>query len=148
MEATYTIKNGSETKGPLTLSQLRSMWNAGTITGDTPLLEDGQHTWMTCQTIIDRLEPSEGPSSVASRFNYALKTQSDKGRTAYVILGLFLGVLGIHNFYSGHWPFGVIKLVILVVLGWLFGIGFFINAVWSLYEICTVTKDAKGLKFS
>jgi TM2 domain-containing membrane protein YozV len=37
-----------------------------------------------------------------------------KSRTTYILLALFLGGLGIHNFYSGHTKHGVIKLVLLV----------------------------------
>jgi TM2 domain-containing membrane protein YozV len=37
-----------------------------------------------------------------------------QSRTTYILLALFLGGLGIHNFYSGHTKHGVIKLVLLV----------------------------------
>jgi TM2 domain-containing membrane protein YozV len=64
-------------------------------------------------------------------------------RLAYILLALFLGTLGIHNFYSGHTKHGVIKLVLLIACG----LGLLVNPIWSIVEMITVTKDAQGVQF-
>ncbi len=69
-----------------------------------------------------------------------------KSRLAYILLGLFLGGLGIHNFYAGYTMKGVIQLLLVLGLGWL-GIPLLIVFIWILVEICTVTKDAAGVPF-
>jgi len=63
-----------------------------------------------------------------------------KTRLAYILLALFLGTLGIHNFYAGHTKHGVIKLVMLVACG----LGLIVNPIWSIVEIITVKQDAQG----
>lgn len=67
-----------------------------------------------------------------------------KSRLAYILLALFLGTLGIHNFYAGQTKHGVIKLVLLVACG----LGLLVNPIWSIVEMITVTKDAQGVQFS
>lgn len=72
---------------------------------------------------------------------------SSCSRLIYILLALFLGTLGIHNFYAGRTTSGVIQLLITLLTGWLF-FPLVAVAVWVLIDICTVTTDGKGLKFS
>lgn len=69
-----------------------------------------------------------------------------KQRIVYIILGLFLGSLGIHNFYAGRTGKAVTQLLITLLLGWLVlpAVAVFI---WVIIEICTVTKDGTGRDF-
>ena len=69
-----------------------------------------------------------------------------KSRVVYILLALFLGGLGIHNFYAGYTTKGVIQLLVTLLLGWLVipAIGVWI---WCIIEIITVKKDAKGVAF-
>jgi len=67
-----------------------------------------------------------------------------KSRTAYILLALFLGGLGIHNFYSGHNKHGFIKLGLLVACG----LGLLVNPIWSIVEMITVKQDAQGVQFN
>lgn len=70
-----------------------------------------------------------------------------KSRVVYVILGIFLGVLGIHNFYAGRTYCGLAQLLTTLLLGWLlipvFGIW-----IWTIVEICTIKCDGDGVRFS
>jgi TM2 domain-containing membrane protein YozV len=70
-----------------------------------------------------------------------------KSRGVFIILGLFLGCLGVHNFYAGYYAKGAIQVAITVVLGWVI-VGFVITALWALIEIITVTADADGQRMS
>ena len=67
-----------------------------------------------------------------------------KSRLTYILLALFLGTLGIHNFYSGNKKHGFIKLGLLVACG----LGLLANPIWSIIEMITVTKDESGVNFS
>ena len=100
----YYIYQNDETEGPYTIGQLRSMWNSGTITGNTLYCEKGFKDWLPLETIIDRLEPSEDvpQHNLASIQQRVLLVKATKSTGVYIILGLLLGLAGIHNFYAGH----------------------------------------------
>lgn len=77
---------------------------------------------------------------------------SPKSKLVAGLLGIFLGGLGIHNFYIGRTGKGVVQLL-LGIFGWLVLLGWIAN-VWGLIEgilILTSTigsnwhKDAQGL---
>lgn len=70
-----------------------------------------------------------------------------KSRVAYILLGLFLGGLGIHNFYAGYAGRGIAQLLISLFIGWLI-IPLIAVGIWVLIEICTVTADAQGVRFN
>lgn len=67
-----------------------------------------------------------------------------KSRLAYILLGLFLGCLGVHNFYAGYTGKGVAQLLISLLSITILSPVVFI---WVIIEIITVTKDAKGIPF-
>jgi TM2 domain-containing membrane protein YozV len=68
-----------------------------------------------------------------------------KSRTSYIVLGIFLGALGIHNFYAGYTGRAVGQLCLTVLtLGYLA----IVSWIWAIIEICTVEKDSTGLRFS
>ncbi len=69
--------------------------------------------------------------------------RSAKSRGVYIILGVLLGLLGIHNFYAGYYGRGAAQLIITILLGW-FYVGLVITGLWALVEVCTVTNDANG----
>jgi|CXWL01.1.fsa_nt_gi TM2 domain-containing membrane protein YozV len=71
---------------------------------------------------------------------------SPKKRVVYVLLGLLLGGLGIHNFYAGYKKTASIQLLIMVLTGWLI-IPAYIVVVWALLEVLTVKTDNNGNAF-
>ena len=78
--------------------------------------------------------------------------QIQKSRVAYVLLAIFLGGLGIHNFYAGYTTKAVIQLVmwcvsfVLLIVG--IGLfGFLALGIWAIVEACTVTVDSRGQRF-
>lgn len=86
------------------------------------------------------------------RYERELK-KSDKSRIVYVLLGLFLGWLGAHNFYIGRAGRGVGQLLMffvgLITLYFLVGgLMLFILSLWVLVDICSVTQDSEGKTLS
>jgi TM2 domain-containing membrane protein YozV len=74
-----------------------------------------------------------------------MPTTEAKGRIGFILLGIFLGALGIHNFYAGYTGKAVAQLLItLLSLGFLA----IVSWIWALIEVCTITKDAKGVPFN
>ncbi len=67
-----------------------------------------------------------------------------QSRVAYVLFGLFLGCIGVHNFYAGYVVRGVIQLLITVLS---FGLLGWISSIWAVVEIIMVSKNAKGIPF-
>ena len=102
------------------------------------------------QSVKVTVIPSSGitvnPESTATTHNIATNTNLPKQRIAYILLGLFLGGFGIHNFYAGYSNKAIAQLLISLLIGWLI-IPYIAVVIWSLIEICTVDKDAKGVLF-
>ena len=67
---------------------------------------------------------------------------------AALLFCLFLGVFGAHRFYTGKTGSAVGMLLISVLLGWIFGLGFCITGIWALIDLimiaCEKFTDADG----
>lgn len=100
-------------------------------------------TAQVCPTCGAR-EPARAAATVPPS---VVLVQARKSRGLFIVLGLFLGCLGIHNFYAGYYAKGAVQLAITIVLGWVI-VGLVITAVWALIEIITVTEDANGQAMS
>lgn len=68
-----------------------------------------------------------------------------KERMAYMILAIFLGCFGVHNFYAGYTGRGAAQLCITILS---LGLLCFVPAIWALIEAFTVMKDAHGIPFT
>ena len=95
------------------------------------------------------LPPASGPQPGAlPGYGYAQPAQvqprSPKKRTAYIVLGIFLGWVGAHNFYAGYTGRAVGQLCLTVLTLSYLGI---VSWIWAIVEICIVDKDSTGLQF-
>ena len=70
--------------------------------------------------------------------------QNQKSQLIYVILALFFGPFGIHNFYAMRWGRGLIQLFITLFTGFL---GILITSLWSIINIFTINSDGSGTPF-
>ena len=66
-----------------------------------------------------------------------------KSRTAYILLGVFLGAFGVHNFYTGRTSRAVGQLLISLLTGWLI-IPLLAVQVWAIVDVCTINTDSNG----
>ncbi|MBE6482282.1 MAG: TM2 domain-containing protein [Actinomyces ruminicola] len=96
-----------------------------------------------------------GYQAPAAAYGQPYAVYNQKSKVAAGLLGIFLGSLGVHNFYLGHTGKAVAQLLItLLSLGFLA----FVSAIWGLVEgiiILTATPgaqpwgvDAKGVPLS
>jgi TM2 domain-containing membrane protein YozV len=66
-------------------------------------------------------------------------------RTTFVVLGIFLGMFGAHNFYAGYTGKAVGQLCLTILsCGYLFVVAW----IWAIVEICIVDRDKAGIHFS
>jgi TM2 domain-containing membrane protein YozV len=73
-----------------------------------------------------------------------LARRQPKSRTTYIVLGVFLGAFGAHNFYAGYTGRAVGQLGLSVLT--LFRLAI-ISWIWAIVEICVVDKDSAGIQF-
>ncbi len=76
---------------------------------------------------------------------YAVKPKS---KVAAIVMGVFLGFLGVHNFYLGRTLSGTLQLL-LGLGGMCFG-GWVLSGLWALAEVIMIAsgaidKDARGM---
>ncbi|MDO5028701.1 MAG: TM2 domain-containing protein [Bacillota bacterium] len=91
-------------------------------------------------------------ASVCLNCGYSQEIVSEKSKLAAALLAVFLGGIGIHNFYLGYTKKAIVQLL-LGTLGIFFIIGPLISGTWGLIEgilIFTgqIDQDAKGNKLS
>jgi TM2 domain-containing membrane protein YozV len=97
--------------------------------------------------------PAQVPSAVPNpsfpaapaAYTAPVYASTHKSRTSYIVLGIFLGGLGVHNFYAGYTGRGVGQLCLTVLTLGALGV---VSWVWAIIEICIVEKDSTGLRFS
>ena len=92
---------------------------------------------------------NEIKENVTSGSNSISYDSQKKSKIIAGLLGIFLGSLGIHNFYLGYTSKGITQLL-LTLVGWIAcGIGPIIASIWGLIEgilILTgsINEDADG----
>lgn len=101
-------------------------WAAATVTATTaasrwrPTQEPGTYCGAPQQT---------GPANYGAPAGYAPKSSLAAG-----LLGIFLGQLGIHNFYLGYTGKAIAQLLLTLIGGWFFGLGALAAWIWGLVE--------------
>lgn len=154
---TYLLLINGQQSGPYTINQMKAMWQNGTINAGTAYWQAGMTQWQSLANIRHFLDtPSVnqyGNPLIVNQVGYQVgypvqQVVLSKSRVTFVLLGLFLGCLGIHNFYAGYSGKGVAQLLITIFLGWIFGLGIFITGIWALIEIIAVNTDAQGVRMS
>lgn len=99
---------------------------------------------------VQSIAPSqEGGPATQHSFRTGVYTGEElielKNKWCFILLGIFLGEFGIHNFYAGYIARGMVKLLLtllsVLLLGW-------VSWIWAIVEICTVRIDAKGRPFA
>lgn len=77
---------------------------------------------------------------------YVKPAEQPKSVFIALVLCFFLGMIGVHDFYLKRNNAAVAKIVILVVLGWIY-IGLIINVIWCFFDFFIILfKDYDALK--
>jgi len=88
--------------------------------------------------------PSPQAQVAQSSLAHYYASPQPKTRVIFVLLGIFLGALGVHNFYAGYTKKAAIQLF-LTLFSCFYGA--VISWPWAIIEICMVNKDAEGRQF-
>ena len=86
-------------------------------------------------------EPSLVPAAATL---FAIPELKPKSRLAFILLGIFLGSFGIHNFYAGYTKRGVAQLCLTVFT---FFYGSIVTWIWAVVEVCSVDRDKNNVAF-
>ena len=70
---------------------------------------------------------------------YVAPEKQPKSQFIAILLCLFLGLIGIHDFYLNRYNYGFYKLIIIILLGWI-GIGFIINIIWCFVDLISISN--------
>ena len=103
-------------------------------------LREAQQVCLNCGTIVDENYKKEVNQSI----------QAPKSKIVAGILGILLGMFGVHNFYLGYNGKAVVQLLITMLscflLSWISGIWGFIEGIMIL--VGNIDKDASGCKLT
>ena len=146
---------GGSPQGPYDVATIQQMLNSGQINASWLVYAEGMPNWAPVTTIVQAPAPTpSGPPAPAPMpapaptYAQPVYVQpvaaQPRSTVAYILLGLFLGGLGIHNFYAGHNSKATAQLLITLLSCGFAGL---ITGIWALIDICTVRKDANGVPF-
>ncbi|HSI82628.1 MAG TPA: NINE protein [Candidatus Methylacidiphilales bacterium] len=105
-----------------------------------------------CQAIVSRLDPNYGSKVAAAAIRELCKPkpiniyegdQYTKSIWRYRFLGLFMGILGIHNFYAERYLSGFAQLLLTASCWWA-GTPLLIMFLYNLGEIALIRTDGEG----
>lgn len=142
--------------GPMDLQSVNMALSNGQVGADAMAWYDGLDAWIPISQVEGvRLVAAGRPPPLAYPVAYqnvgypgvGVHYPGAKSKIGYIVLGLFLGTLGIHNFYAGYTGRGLAQLLIAVFLFWTI-IAIPIVWIWAIVDICTVETDARGRPFS
>jgi TM2 domain-containing membrane protein YozV len=140
----WYYQQGSNRMGPVDEATIRGLLATGQISIDTLVWTTGMASWAPLQQSSLGAGLPTPPSAIPTFPTAGYANPNAKDRVAYVLLAVFLGHLGIHNFFAGYTSRAVIQLVITIVTC---GFGALVTWIWAIIEAITVTKDAQGVDF-
>ncbi len=150
----YYEQNGNRI-GPVDEATMRQLIANRVISIDTLVWTNGMANWTPLQqTQLAAGLPVPPPSPATAPGPQSFNPNA-KDRVIYVLLAIFLGELGVHNFFAGYTNRAIWQLVACIVIIPIAaiitcGIGlllYFPLKIWAIIEACTVTQDAKGVRF-
>lgn len=151
----YLLVNGQQS-GPYTREDLQRMVRQGAVGGGTLYWENGMSAWQQIapsNQFRSLHNSTEMSSPLASIQQYApapvwvqpVFVRPAKSRVGFVLLGLFLGGLGIHNFYAGYTGKAITQLLLNLFLFWTLVVPIGVG-LWVLIEVITINHDANGVR--
>jgi TM2 domain-containing membrane protein YozV len=91
---------------------------------------------------VGQMQAAAVPLTPAELYNDVAKPHD---RMTFILLGVFLGCFGAHNFYAGYHKKAAFQLVLTVLTCFY---GSVISWIWAVVEVCTIRKDSDGVQFS
>jgi TM2 domain-containing membrane protein YozV len=151
----YLEKTG-EVTGPFTIDVVLQKLGRGEIDRETLGWSPVSKDWRPLRQIIILPAPNpECPAPVipmvaapAPQVVIVAAPEQGMSRAVYIILALFLGLLGIHNFAAGKTASGYFQLLLSLSGIFTCGLTTAVVLVWVFVEIIAVNRDGSGREFS
>ena len=151
---TYFYLSNGQRYGPVSEGELRALVSQGRVAVTDLVWREGMPAWVPAHEALGIAMPPPPPAYAAPAQTVlasppppaAAAPAGQKDRIAFILLGVFLGTLGIHNFFAGYTARGVAQILVTLLVGWLI-VPWIAVAIWNLVEVITVTKDAHGVPF-
>jgi len=145
----YTVEN--DRQGPVSTMEMRQLIATGQLMPMDQVWSEGMPDWDFIENVPTLYQASERNLSrtssqqpnTSTTHSTTSSSYAPKSRVSYILLGLFLGMIGIHNFYAGFSARGIAQLLLTLCL-----IPIPFVALWVLVEVCTVEQDANGVRFN
>ncbi len=155
----YFISRTGQQYGPYSLEEVQRYLASGNILPADLARSEAMEQWVPVSQIVGNIpaQPAPPPPGYAQAPVYPQTQpvlyaqpmppnyQPPKSRIAFILLGIFLGHLGIHNFYAGYTNRGLAQLLITLLTC---GFGALVTCIWAIIEVCTVDKDSKNVYFT
>lgn len=99
-----------------------------------------------CKNCGAEVEPQQ---AICTKCGYSindekqLETSNQIGgqdKTVIILVAVFIGTLGVHNFMMGETKKGVFKLILSLVGGWLCGIGILVSLIFTIMDIVKIAS--------
>jgi len=74
------------------------------------------------------------------------ETAGAKSRLIFILLAVFFGFMGTHNFYAERYKIAVVQFCVTALIFWLI-IPAFAVWIWALWEIYSVKTDGSAIDF-
>lgn len=145
LQVSYSDLNAAAARTQQPMASVQPQMSAPVQTSPSPY---GGRLGLSQATAAPAIANPEAPVAIqplpSAEYVNAL-ARPPKSRTTFILLGVFLGMLGVHNFYAGYTGRAVGQLCLSVLTaGWLA----LASWIWAIVEICIVDKDGVGIQFS
>lgn len=142
----YYLKVDEHITGPFPLGNLLADYKAGVISVDAEYRSENEKRWWPLSERFDQNTNNHRRNpGLNNDLEFHRKDEPErKYRIAYILLGLFLGGFGIHNFYAGYTGRGLGQLLGFVFLVLVDYRMTFLIGIWALIEILSVNRDPQG----
>lgn len=141
MNTHYMIGGDGRQYGPVSVEQIKQWVAEGRATPQTLLRVEGGE-WKPLATFPEFVGVVTSPPPVVTGAAWPANAAL-KSRIAAGVLGIFLGGLGVHRFYLGYVPIGVVQIVVTILTCGLGQIWGFIEGICILAG-AAITTDAEG----
>jgi TM2 domain-containing membrane protein YozV len=152
----YYVSRNGRVFGPYTFEDLQKYVRSADISPADLGQKQGEQQWIPVGQILSGVSspvvapppqpPAYGgyypPQAQYSQTTVNYYAPRPKNRASFILLGVFFGCFGGHNFYAGYTGKAIAQL--LVTLLSLFTLSI-VTAIWAIVEVCTVDRDRNNI---
>lgn len=140
-----TVNHDNQNFGPFSIDQINQMLAAGRLHETDLAWIEGTPDWQRLNAIPGILRMPPLPGGLGGRDLPRAADESDRQILPAFLFAFFLGVFGVHRFYTGKTGSGVAMVVLTLTV-----VGAVVSIVWATIDwvliVCGAFEDAEGKK--